>query len=53
MKITVFFAEMGYSVKLLSKQWATLIPQILENMSNFLGRGLPLVAYNKNKCIRH
>ena len=44
-KITVFFADIGYLVKLLSKYWANLSSKIFENISNFEGWGLTLAAY--------
>ena len=42
---TVFLADIGYFVKLLSNHSATLGPKNLENMSNLESRGLTIVAY--------
>ena len=36
-EITVFLADIGYLVKLLSNHYATLSPKNLENISNFEG----------------
>ena len=41
---TVFLKDIGYLVKLLRNHEATLSPNI-ENISNFKGWGLTLVAY--------
>ena len=46
LKTTVFLADIGYLVKLISN----FEPKNLENSSNFEGWGLTLVAYEKNKC---
>ena len=45
LKFIVFLTEKGYSVKLLSTHWATLSHEHFENISNFEGWDLPLVAY--------
>ena len=37
MKIIVFLADIGYLVKPLSKHYADLSPENLENISNFQG----------------
>ena len=47
LKIIAFLAHIGYLVKLLSNHWTTLSPENLENISNFEGWGLTLVAYRK------
>ena len=44
-EITVFLTDLGYLVKLISNHQATLSPKDLENISNFEGWGLTLVAY--------
>ena len=44
-EITVFHADIGYLVKRLSNLEATLSPKSLENISNFEGCSLTLVAY--------
>ena len=35
LEVTVFLAEIGYLVKLLSNHYAIIIPKNLENMRNF------------------
>ena len=44
LKIAVFLAGIGYLVKLLSNHYATLSPKNLENISNFKGWSLIVVA---------
>ena len=44
-EITMFLADIGYLVKLLSNDEATLTPKNLENINNFEGWGLALLAY--------
>ena len=43
--LIVFLPDIGYLVKILSNHWATLSPEKLENISNFEGWDLNLVAY--------
>ena len=45
LKITLFVADIGYLVKLPNNHEAALISENLENISNFGGWGLTLVAY--------
>ena len=44
---TVFLTDIDYLIKLLSNYEATLSPRNLENISNFEGWGLTLVAYKQ------
>ena len=44
-QITVFLADIGYLVKLLSNHLPTLNPKNLENISIFQSWGLTIVAY--------
>ena len=44
-EITVFLADTGYLVKLLSNYSATLSPKEFENISNLESWGLTLVAH--------
>ena len=48
-EITVFLADIGYLVKLLSNHLATLSLKNLENISNFEGWCLTQVAYKEYK----
>ena len=50
-EITVFLADIGYLVKLLSNHYATLSPKNLENISNSEGWSLTLVAYLKKNSV--
>ena len=47
LKVIVFLAGIGYLVKLLIKHYATLSSKNLENISNFEGSGLTLIASKK------
>ena len=53
LKITVFLADIGYLVKLLSNHWKILIPEILENIGNFESWGHLTQAALKYKCNQH
>ena len=47
LKIVVFLADIGYLVKLLSRHQVPLSPENLDNIRDFEGWGLILVAYKK------
>ena len=51
LKITVFLAATDYLVRLLNNHLATLSTKNFENISNFEGWGLSLVAYKKYQCM--
>ena len=46
-EISVFLADIGYLVKVLSNHKATLTSKSLENISNFEDLDLTLVAYKQ------
>ena len=48
----IFYADIIYLVKLRSNHYAALSPENLENISNFEGGGLTLVAYKKSVFIK-
>ena len=52
MKVITFFVDIGYLVKLLSNHKTTLSHKNLENISNFEGWDLILVAKKKKIGVR-